>query len=43
MKNPEDRSMQAVLSYTEDLARLSYAPGETLITAPGLALKTLWP
>lgn len=32
MKNPEDRSMQAVLSYTEDLARLSYAPGETLIS-----------
>jgi CRP/FNR family cyclic AMP-dependent transcriptional regulator len=28
---PEDRSMQAVLSYTEDLARLSYSPGETLL------------
>ena len=28
---PEDRSMQAVLSYTEDLPRLSYSPGETLI------------
>jgi CRP/FNR family transcriptional regulator, cyclic AMP receptor protein len=30
--NPQDRSMQAVLSYTEDLARLSYDAGETLIT-----------
>jgi CRP-like cAMP-binding protein len=27
----DDRSMQAVLSSTEDLPRLSYAPGETLI------------
>ncbi len=31
--NPQDRSMQAVLSYTEDLARLSYGPGETLTAA----------
>ncbi len=31
MNNPDDRSMQAVLTYTEDLPRVSYSPGETLI------------